>query len=172
VQITPPVHMKNCIPRCFHGFFLHTHMWIDVFDTHFLDGSKVNPCFSPICFGWHSTLMSNLLSPPIHGKADAVQLDADWQWMHKKRWSVGWFGWDFVGDGNRWPTLRKALVEIWDGFLLICFCWGGLDRKNKLNKEFRDKLYKQMHWFGEIMWNIKLWFFHIQLRWDMKTGTN
>ena len=111
-----------------------------------------------------------------HPQSMARQMRCSWMLIGsgctKSRWSVGWFGWDFVGDGNRWPTLRKALVEIWDGFLLICFCWGGLDRKNKLNKEFRDKLYKQMHWFDEIMWNIKLWFFHIQLRWDMKTGTN
>ena len=97
--------MKNCIPRCFHGFFLHTHMWIDVFDTHFLDGSKVNPCFSPICFGWHSTLMSNLLSPPIHGKADAVQLDADWQWMHKKSVKC-WLIW--MGFCWRWQSLADA----------------------------------------------------------------
>ena len=126
-------------------------MWIDVFDTHFLDGSKVNPCFSPMCFGWHSTLMSNLLSPPIHGKADAVQLDADWQWMNKKSVKC-WLIW--MGFCWRWQSLadaKKSACGNLRWFSLDMLLLGGLDRKNKLNKEFRDKLYRQMHWFDEIM---------------------
>ena len=56
----------------------------------------------------------------------------------------------FVGE--RWQiTGGKRSEKRVRGKFEVFFCWGGLDRNDELNKEFRDKLDKQIHWFGEII---------------------
>ena len=164
--------MKNCIlyTLMFSVIFFCRHdIWMDFCWCPLVWMFYKSPrCFSPMCFGW-------ALDVDV-----ARQRRCGWMligsgWTKKNRWRLGWFGWFFCWRAmanHWWKALRKARSwKIWGVFLLICFCWRGLDRNDELNKEFRDKMDKQIHWFGEIMWNIKLWFFHIQLSWDMKTRT-